>query len=449
MKRGRVRVALPFAVSALVLLSPAQGRERAWPERVQAVRAYIKAGWTTLTRSTADLPEAARDPKLRLARRAALSGLPVGARGPGARGARAPAGPRPRALRARSSCACCPRTGARSASTGCSTCRGPTWCPGGRFNEMYGWDSYFIQVGLLRDGELERARDMVENFLYEIEHYGTILNANRTLLPHPLAAAVPDADGARACSRRRGTGAGCARTLPAIEAYYRFWTTEPHLVPGLGLSRYYDLGEGPAPEVVSDERDAAGPHALRPRRASTTARTRSRDYDVAATTTAGRPPDDALLQGRPLDARVGLRPLGSLRPLQRGRHPLRARVPERAPLPDGGGRGADRRTRSGNARAPRDAGASGRRRAAAAIDRYLWDAEAGLYFDYNFETKRRRPYEFATTFYPLWVGLRLPGAGRARARQPGAASRRRAASSPAPRHRQPVGRAVRLGARCR
>ena len=40
----------------------------------------------------------------------------------------------------------------------------PYVVPGGRFNEMYGWDSYFIQVGLLRDGELARARDMVENF---------------------------------------------------------------------------------------------------------------------------------------------------------------------------------------------------------------------------------------------------------------------------------------------
>jgi hypothetical protein len=39
------------------------------------------------------------------------------------------------------------------------------------------------------------------------------------------------------------------------------------------------------------------------------------------------------------------------------------------------------------------------------IDRYLWDEGAGLYFDYNFETSRRRPYEFATTFYPLWAGI--------------------------------------------
>ena len=41
----------------------------------------------------------------------------------------------------------------------------------------------------------------------------------------------------------------------------------------------------------------------------------------------------------------------------------------------------------------------------AAIDRYLWDEKTGLYLDYNFETKQRRHYEFATTFYPLWAGL--------------------------------------------
>src|SRR5256885_4681906 len=45
---------------------------------------------------------------------------------------------------------------------------------------MYGWDSYFIVVGLLRDGRLDLARDMVNNFLFEIDHYGAVLNANRT-----------------------------------------------------------------------------------------------------------------------------------------------------------------------------------------------------------------------------------------------------------------------------
>jgi alpha,alpha-trehalase len=56
----------------------------------------------------------------------------------------------------------------------------PYVVPGGRFNEMYGWDSYFIQLGLLQDGEIELAKDMADNFLYEIRQYGRILNANRT-----------------------------------------------------------------------------------------------------------------------------------------------------------------------------------------------------------------------------------------------------------------------------
>ena len=47
----------------------------------------------------------------------------------------------------------------------------PYVVPGGRFNEMYGWDSYFIQVGLLRDGEIELAKNMIDNFLYQVENY--------------------------------------------------------------------------------------------------------------------------------------------------------------------------------------------------------------------------------------------------------------------------------------
>src|ERR1017187_5387901 len=56
----------------------------------------------------------------------------------------------------------------------------PYVVPGGFLNEMYGWDSYFIIVGLLRDGRYDLARGMVENFFFEIDNYGGILNANRT-----------------------------------------------------------------------------------------------------------------------------------------------------------------------------------------------------------------------------------------------------------------------------
>lgn len=56
----------------------------------------------------------------------------------------------------------------------------PFVVPGGRFNEMYGWDSYFEGIGLLLDGRIDLAKAMVDNFCYQIQHYGKILNANRT-----------------------------------------------------------------------------------------------------------------------------------------------------------------------------------------------------------------------------------------------------------------------------
>ena len=60
---------------------------------------------------------------------------------------------------------------------------------------MYGWDSYFISLGLLEDGKVNLAKSMVDNFVYEIEQYGKILNANRTYYLTRSAAAVPDVNG--------------------------------------------------------------------------------------------------------------------------------------------------------------------------------------------------------------------------------------------------------------
>lgn len=56
----------------------------------------------------------------------------------------------------------------------------PYVVPGGRFQEMYAWDSFFIALGLLRDNQTRLARNMLDNYIYQIEHYGTILNGNRT-----------------------------------------------------------------------------------------------------------------------------------------------------------------------------------------------------------------------------------------------------------------------------
>lgn len=133
----------------------------------------------------------------------------------------------------------------------------PYVVPGGRFNEMYGWDSYFIQVGLLEDKDLDRAKDMVDNFLYEVKNYGKVLNANRT---YYLTRSQPPFLTQMVLSVYNKTHdhKWLENALIQIQDYYTFWTREPHLTPETGLSRYFDFGEGPAPEVVSAERDAQG-----------------------------------------------------------------------------------------------------------------------------------------------------------------------------------------------
>src|SRR6266481_5198601 len=131
--------------------------------------------------------------------------------------------------------------------------------PGGRFNEMYGWDSYFIVRGLVREGRIELAKGMIENFFFEIEHYGTVLNANRSYYlsrsqPPFLTSmilAVYDAE--------KAAGVDDQKWLERAYGYaakdWEMWMRAPHLAGDTGLARYYDFGDVPAPESLKDETD--------------------------------------------------------------------------------------------------------------------------------------------------------------------------------------------------
>ena len=150
-------------------------QQTAFPQaaRISAVRGYIKQTWRTLTRSARDLPKAAPDPKFR---RAAGEPSPVYL---AADESRTDTEQRLRAVLSaeelqRIELRTLPARADQVRDHGLLYVPYPYVVPGGRFNEMYGWDSYFIQLGLLRDGELELARNMTDNFLYEIEHYGMI-----------------------------------------------------------------------------------------------------------------------------------------------------------------------------------------------------------------------------------------------------------------------------------
>jgi alpha,alpha-trehalase len=181
--------ASPAPLAAQAAATPdAVGDALPAPERIRAVRDYIKKTWTTLRRSARDLP-AGEGPKLH---------LPPGSRWPVyipetedkakiESALRAELGEQELATIALSPL---PRDRGELREHGLLFLPHPYVVPGGRFNEMYGWDSYFILLGLLRDDEVSAARDMVDNFLYEIAHYGTILNANRSY--YLAVSAVPD-----------------------------------------------------------------------------------------------------------------------------------------------------------------------------------------------------------------------------------------------------------------
>jgi alpha,alpha-trehalase len=393
-----------LVLAGSVVLIGAAPPEFPSPEMLRELRSYIKKAWTTLSRSNRDLTAAAPDPKMK---RAPDQPWPVyvSVSEDRARVERELRGLlRPEEM-ARIELRTLPPDLRGLKEHGLLYLPRPYVVPGGRFNEMYGWDSYFIQVGLLRDGEGERARDLTDNFVYEIENYGTLLNANRTYFltrsqPPFLTRMIL---GVFAVTHDL---AWLRSTLPAVEKYYRFWTTEPHLIPGLGLSRYYDLGEGPAPEAESDERDAQG---------------RSH-YDRVREYYREHPVPDydlSLFYDRKADRLTDLFYKGDRSMRESGFDPSNRFGPfnvdiiHYAPVclnvllfrmeEDG----AEISRRLGDARAEGEwrARAATRR---TAIDRYLWDGEAGLYFDYSFKAARRRAYPFATTFYPLWAGLASP-----------------------------------------
>ncbi len=52
--------------------------------------------------------------------------------------------------------------------------------PGGRFREIYYWDSYFTMLGLKVSGQTEIIHDMIRNFAWLIDNFGHIPNGNRS-----------------------------------------------------------------------------------------------------------------------------------------------------------------------------------------------------------------------------------------------------------------------------
>ncbi|HEX8819001.1 MAG TPA: trehalase family glycosidase, partial [Archangium sp.] len=246
----------------------------------------------------------------------------------------------------------------------------PYIVPGGRFVQMFGWDSYFNARGALASERYELARDLLENQLYEIEHYGKIPNSN---LSYHLSRTQPPLMPRLALSLHevREDRRLLKRVVKAAEQELdEVFRTGPRATPS-GLSRYKDDAEGPDAEDLSafyaDSRpDDAGFH--RHDRAI-----RESGWDMChrfGEATHHHEPVclNSLLFQYETDLARLLRLVEGEDSLKAARYTREARA----------------RVRTMRAR--------------------FWDAERGMFFDHDSVAGRRSRYECLATFYPLWTG---------------------------------------------
>jgi len=286
----------------------------------------------------------------------------------------------------------------------------PFVVPGGRFNEMYGWDSYFILLGLLADGRIDLAKSLVDNFVYELTHYGAILNANRTYYltrsqPPFLTSMI------RECYRhlpKDSTSHKWLRTAlaAAIQEYKMVWM-QPQRRTAIGLNRYFDSGSGPPPEVEPGHFDDtfrryAAKHRMTPaafERAYRSGRIKDPELDRyfvhdRAMRESGHDTSYRLINQCADLATVDLNAL--LYRIERD-------IAEVIEQEFGGSLTlSDGKTERSTTWSER---AEERKKL---INQYLWDPGRGMFFDYSLPAMRRTGYVSATTLYPLWARLATP-----------------------------------------
>lgn len=301
--------------------------------------------------------------------------------------------------------------------------------PGGRFNEMYGWDSYFIVRGLLQDGKVELAKGMVENFFFEIEHYGSILNANRS---YYLSRSQPPFLTSMILGVYEAEKAAGHEDKKWLHGAYEYakkdhgmWVREPHLAGDTGLSRYYDFGDIPAPESLKDETDhyrkvaayflnhPEKDHGYLVRKGAPGSEAPvGKGYSVQICDEGAHGGcDDAEIVTLSRDfyrADRSMRESGFDVSFRFGPHG--AATHHFAPVCLNSLLYKTEKDLESIARmlGKADEAADWAKHAEArkqSVQKYLWDAKSGFYFDYNLDKKERSSYIYITTYYPLWAGI--------------------------------------------
>jgi alpha,alpha-trehalase len=268
----------------------------------------------------------------------------------------------------------------------------PYVVPGGRFREMYYWDSYFTMLGLASSGRQDLVAGMVRDFAYLIDTFGHVPNGARTYYlsrSQPpfffamVGLAAPD-----------DPPAAYAAYLPQLRREYAFWMEGSQAVmPGTPHRRVVAMRDGSVLNRFWDDRD--------------TPRDESYREDTELARDSGRPAPPLFRDIRAA-AESGW-DFGS-RWFADGQSRATMDTTEIVPVDLNsllfGLENAIRAgcTRSGDKSCAREFAerAATRRRA---IDHYLWDEDQGAYLDYQWTKGARMPRVSAATLYPLFVSL--------------------------------------------
>jgi alpha,alpha-trehalase len=270
--------------------------------------------------------------------------------------------------------------------------------PGGRFNEQFYWDSYFIMLGLAAEGKWELVEGMVKNYAFMLRRYGFIPTANRSYF---LSRSQPPFFVLMVQLLARHKGKRVIREyLPYLVQEYRFWMkgrrklveTEHNayrrvvqLDDGSLVNRYYDNKVTPRPESHREDIETAAQSGgreadrlyLHLRAAAESgwdfsSRWFSDPCDIKTIHTADIIPVDLnsllyLLETTIADATSTLR------------HPITVSRYRKA---------ADRRK--------------------AAINTQMWNEAEGFYVDYNFHHRTPTAVLSLAGVFPLYAGLASP-----------------------------------------
>lgn len=150
----------------------------------------------------------------------------------------------------------------------------PYIIPGGRFREIYYWDSYFTMLGLQKDNQMEMIQNMVDNFSYLIDVYGFVPNGNRT---YYLSRSQPPfyAMMVELLAKSKGDSI-YLKFLSSMEKEYHFWMNGADklnngtsayrrvvkLRDGEILNRYWDDVSTPRAESYREDINTANEAAL-------------------------------------------------------------------------------------------------------------------------------------------------------------------------------------------